>query len=395
MPVFPSFVYNGAMKLRQLECIDDIPAEQWNRLAGDANPFLRHEFLAALEHNGCVGETYGWLPRHLLVLDDNSSPVGAMPLYAKDNSYGEFVFDWAWADAYERAGIPYYPKLVCAVPYTPATGTRLLVAPEDPHADEIRNLLGAHAREYALRSGMSSLHWLFPDAADTGTLAEQGLLLRMGCQFHWENAGYRDFDDFLERFNAQKRKKVRRERKRVTEAGVELEVVHGHEASDEQWRTAHHYYHSTFEKKWGYPTLNLGFFREIGRTMGDRVVLVFAYHDGRPVAGAINLRGRDTLYGRHWGCDARFHSLHFEACYYQGIDYCIRTGLQRFEPGAQGEHKISRGFLPTATWSAHWIADARFRQAIGDFLRRETVAMEQYMEELADHAPYKAAPARE
>ncbi|MGA7801892.1 MAG: GNAT family N-acetyltransferase [Gammaproteobacteria bacterium] len=381
------------MKLQQLECIDDIPAEQWNQLVGDTNPFLRHEFLSALEHNACVGENYGWLPRHLVALDADNRLQGAIPMYAKYNSYGEFVFDWAWADAYERAGLPYYPKLVSAVPYTPATGSRLLVAENNPRAAEIRHFLSSQSLEYARDCGVSSLHWLFPNAAETRDLADQGLLLRLGCQFQWENAGYRDFEDFLDRFSSQKRKKVRRERKRVSEAGVELQVVHGHEASDEHWRTAHHYYHSTFEKKWGYPTLNLGFFREIGLTMGDRVVLVFAYHGGRPVAGAINLRGRDALYGRHWGCDAEFHSLHFEACYYQGIDYCIRNGLKRFEPGAQGEHKISRGFLPTPTWSAHWIADGRFRQAIGDFLQRETVAMEQYMEELAEHAPYKAAPA--
>lgn len=376
------------MQLRIIDTLDAVPAADWNRLAGDGNPFLTHEFLSALEHHQCVGEKYGWLPRHLTVYDDDLL-VGAVPLYLKDNSYGELVFDWAWADAYQRAGLRYYPKAVVAVPYTPATGPRLLLHPATD-AEQVGRLLIDAALELSHELSLSSLHWLFTDARDTARLQARGFLLRKGVQFHWQNHGYRDFDDFLERFTAQKRKKLKRERRRVEEQGIELRVVHGHEASDGDWEAAHRFYASTFDRKSGIATLSLGFFREIGHTMGEQVVLIFAYDEGLPVACAINLRGREALYGRHWGCNAEYHSLHFEACYYQGIDYCIRHGLQLFEPGAQGEHKISRGFLPTTTWSAHWIADGRFRTAIADFLHREDRAMIDYTDELREHSPYRA-----
>ena len=376
------------MQIRITDQLDSVPAAHWNALVGDGNPFLRHEFLTALEHHQCVGPSYGWLPHHILVHNDQQRLIGATPFYIKDNSYGEFVFDWSWADAYERAGLPYYPKGVISIPYTPATGPRLLVAGGD-REQSTREILLRPLIELAQRKRLSSLHCLFTNTDDSAFLSDQGLLLRLGYQFHWENRGYRDFDDFLEAFNARKRKKLRRERRRVQEANVEIRVLHGDEADDEQWRMAHHFYRSTFEKKWGVPTLNLGFFQEIARTMGKQIVLVFAYHRGQPVAGAINLRGSDSLYGRHWGCTARFHSLHFEICYYQGIAYCIQNGLRYFEPGAQGEHKISRGFLPTPTWSAHWIADDRFRGVIEDFLRRETRAMRDYIETLHDSSPFR------
>ncbi len=376
------------MQIRITDQLDSVPAAHWNALVGDGNPFLRHEFLTALEHHQCVGPSYGWLPHHILVHNDQQRLIGATPFYIKDNSYGEFVFDWSWADAYERAGLPYYPKGVISIPYTPATGPRLLVAGGD-REQSTREILLRTLIELAQSKRLSSLHCLFTNTDDSAFLSDQGLLLRLGCQFHWENRGYRDFDDFLEAFNARKRKKLRRERRRVQEANVEIRVLHGDEADDEQWRMAHHFYRSTFEKKWGVPTLNLGFFQEIARTMGKQIVLVFAYHRGQPVAGAINLRGSDSLYGRHWGCTARFHSLHFEICYYQGIAYCIQNGLRYFEPGAQGEHKISRGFLPTPTWSAHWIADDRFRGVIEDFLRRETRAMRDYIETLHDSSPFR------
>lgn len=376
------------MELRIVDALDDLPAADWDRLAGDANPFLSHAFLAALERHGCVGEHFGWRPRHLALYDDGRL-IGAVPLYLKDNSYGELVFDFAWADAYRRAGLRYYPKAVVAIPYTPATGPRLLL---DPTADAERaaDLLTGAAVALCGELGLSSLHWLFTDAADTERLRARGFLPRRGVQFHWHNPGYRDFDDFLDGFTAEKRKKLRRERRRVAEAGIELRIVHGHEADDALWRTVHAFYASTFERKSGIATLSLDFFREIGRTMGDRVVLVVAYADDRPVACAINLRGRQALYGRHWGCAAAYHSLHFEACYYQGIDYCIRHGLTLFEPGAQGEHKISRGFVPVSTWSAHWIADDRFRTAIADFLQREDRAMRDYVDDLRGHIPYRA-----
>lgn len=376
------------MRVSVHQSIDDIPAAEWNRLTGGHQPFLRHEFLAALEHHGCVGETFGWLPQHLAVYDKNDRLIGAAPLYLKDNSYGEFVFDWSWADAYERAGQRYYPKLVAAIPYTPATGQRLLVAPDASRAQVTRALING-ALDYARQLRVSSLHWLFPPEADMDDLEHHGLLRRTGCQFHWFNQGYRDFDDFLDTFSSAKRKKVRRERRRVEESGLIIEVVHGHEARDDQIETAEMFYRTTFDRKWGMATLNLEFFQEVARTMGEQLVLVLAREQERYVAGAICFRGTDALYGRHWGCIAEYHSLHFELCYYQGIDYCIREDLRLFEPGAQGEHKVARGFVPTATWSAHWLADPQFGRAIEDFLHREAAGMGRYMEELHGHLPYK------
>lgn len=370
------------------DSIDDIAAAEWNRLVDTAYPFVRHEFLAALEHHGCVGEAFGWRPRHLALRDATGRLNAAAPMYIKDNSYGEFVFDWSWADAYERARLAYYPKLVAAVPYTPATGPRLLVAPEAPEPETMDELISG-AIECARDLRVSSLHWLFTPDDETRHLETHGLMRRMGCQFHWENRGYRDFEDFLQTFNAHKRKKLKRERRRVHETSLALEVVHGSEASPEQLRTAEYFYRSTFDRKWGVATLNLPFFEEIARTMGEQLVLIFAREDSRYIAGAICFRSDDTLYGRHWGCMADYHSLHFEVCYYQGIDYCIRHGLKRFEPGAQGEHKVSRGFVPTPTWSAHWIAHRQFEHAIGDFLRRERMGVHHYMEELREHLPYR------
>jgi hypothetical protein len=376
------------MQLKILTAIADVEAAQWNALAGTGNPFLRHEFLAALERNGCVGEQHGWIPRHLAAIDERGRLLAAVPLYLKDNSYGEFVFDWAWADAYQRNGLHYYPKAVVAVPYTPATGPRLLIA-----AGADRQLLSAQlielAEECCRAERLSSLHWLFTDPLDTQALEQAGLMLRLGCQFHWRNRGYRDFDDYLDNFSSRKRKKVRRERRYVREQDIELRVVHGHQASDEQLRVMSEFYRTTFEKKWGYPTLNLAFFRDLATSMGEQLVFFIAYQQRTIVAGAICLRSDDTLYGRHWGCYQDYHSLHFEACYYQGIDYCISHGLKTFEPGAQGEHKISRGFLPTPTWSAHWIAHQGFREIIGRFLQQETGAMRDYMEELSGQSPFK------
>ncbi len=378
------------MRTTFVESLGAVAASDWNALVGGDHPFLRHEFLAALEEHGCLGERWGWLPRHLLVNDADGRLVGAAPLYLKYNSYGEFVFDWSWAEAYQRRGLRYYPKLVSAIPYTPATGPRLLVAPDsDPEA--VRKALLEAALEKARAEGLSSLHWLFTGPEDTAFLEAQGLMLRAGCQFHWNNRGYRDFDDYLEGFSSHNRKKLRRERRRVQEAGVELEVLGGAEITDEQWRIFHRFYTSTFHKHGGHATLSESFFRALGHTLPDNVVLVLARHGRRYVAAAFNLRSADTLYGRHWGCEAEFHSLHFEACYYAGIDYAIAHGLRRFEPGAQGEHKVGRGFEPTATRSAHWVAHPGFAAAVRDFVGREHGAVEDYMLELAGHLPFKHA----
>ncbi len=315
--------------------------------------------------------------------------LGAAPLYLKFNSYGEFVFDWSWAEAYRRHGLPYYPKLVGAIPYTPATSPRLLLAPGQPHPEITARAMVDYVLEEARRQRWSSIHWLFPTPAEIEQLQSQSFLPRIGCQFHWRNRGYRDFQDFLDTLTAKRRKNINRERRLVREAGLELQILNGRELSEAQWRIVHEFYRSTFERLGGMPTLTLPFFQDIAETLGDRLMLVLAFDQGREVAGAISFRSASTLYGRHWGCRADHDSLHFEACYYQGLDYCIQQGLQRFEPGAQGEHKIYRGFLPTLTHSAHWIAHPGFRQVITDFLDRETPAVRQYAQELLQHSPYR------
>ena len=368
--------------------LESIEPRAWNVLGGDRNPTLSYEFLRALERHGCVGERHGWLPRHFAVYDADDRLIGAAPAYIKDNSYGEFVFDWSWADAYQRHGLHYYPKLVVAVPFTPATGQRLLVA-TDGDFDAIAKVLQSSMLAYCRAQRLTGMHWLFPTGAETDWLAAQGLLRRMGCQYHWHNDDYADFDEFVARFNSRKRKKANRERRRVAEQGVTLSVRHGAELDDLEWRQVHDFYISTYERKWGFPTLNLGFFQELGRTMGERVVVVFAHYAGDTVASALMLRGADTLYGRVWGCRKRFHSLHFEACYYQGIDYCIAHGIQRFEPGAQGEHKISRGFQPTPTWSAHWLAQPEFHDAIARYLRQEVPLMQSQCRDLRELLPFR------
>lgn len=367
--------------------IQDIPARDWNRISGTGHPFLRHEFLAALERHGCVGEVQGWIPRHIAAFEDGEL-VGVVPLYLKDNSYGEFVFDWAWADAYHRAGIAYFPKLVASIPYTPVTGARLLVHPAHDRAAVCSAMID-RALLLMEESRASSLHWLFSNETDTGTLVEKGFLRRTGCHFHWHNDGYASFDDFLDRLSSRKRKKIRRERRHVAEAGVTMDIVTGSNASHEQWQAMHFFYRSTFLKKSGMPTLTLEFFEEISRTMGEQVILVFASHEQRLVAGAIMLRGDNALYGRHWGCLAEFNSLHFEACYYQGIEYCIENELALFEPGAQGEHKISRGFLPCYTWSAHQLANEQFREAIRRYLLQEHEMMVDYHDDLLQTSPFR------
>jgi uncharacterized protein len=376
------------MQVKLIHHLDEIAANEWNALEGGIdNPFLRHEFLAGLERFGCVGDHWGWLPHHLVVYQDDRL-VGAVPMYLKYNSYGELVFDWNWADAYRRAGLDYYPKLVVAVPYSPVTGPRLLInAALD--RQKIADTLIEQAIELAKRLEVSTLHWLFPNQRDIQQLQSHGLLQRCDVQFHWHNQGYQHFDDFLATFNAEKRKKLKRERRRVQEQAVEIEILHGHQTTVEHWQTFHRFYCNTFDRRGGHPTLSEAFFRHLSESMPDSVVLMLAKQAGRYVAGALSLRSSDTLYGRHWGCEERFHSLHFELCYYQGIDYCIEHGLKHFEPGAQGEHKVARGFEPTTTWSAHWIANPGFAQAIGDYLAQERPAMEEYRQELNDHLPFR------
>ncbi|MCG6974920.1 MAG: GNAT family N-acetyltransferase [Acidiferrobacterales bacterium] len=370
--------------------IETVDAEQWNRLAGDQNPFLRHEFLLALEQTGCVGDGTAWQPRHLLLIEKGTL-VGAVPLYLKYDSYGEYVFDWAWANAYQQNGLSYYPKLVAAVPFTPVTGSRMLANPGE-HQDTIRRQLIEAALALANSLNVSSLHWLFTPSSETGLLVQHQHLKRTGYQFHWANAGYSSFDDFLETFSSSKRKKVKRERRHVRDAGIEMEIVEGRAIDDNLWRKFYAFYRSTIECRGAIPYLNLDFFREIGRSMADNIVLVLARQEDRYVAGALNLKGRDTLFGRYWGSLEEYNSLHFETCYYRAIDYCIENDLQRFEAGAQGEHKLSRGFLPSSTYSAHWLRHPEFYRAISEFLEREQHGVEDYVDLLERHSPYKKAP---
>lgn len=375
------------MELRSIERIEDIPAADWDALNTTGYPFLQHGFLAALEEHGAVSARTGWQPHHLTVYDDDQL-LAVAPGYLKGHSWGEFVFDFAWADAYERAGGAYYPKLVIAVPFTPATGPRVLHGASLSHA-QAGDALARGARDLVEHYGLSSIHWLFPWRDDVYPLADAGYSIRHGCQFHWFNAGYRDFEDFLDTLSSKKRKNIRRERRRVHEAGIGFRVVHGHEAESALWDALHRFYRTTFELHGNPPLISRDCLAAIGQALGNRMVLIVAEQAETPIAGAICFRDDDALYGRYWGCDAEYDSLHFETCYYQGIAYCIERGLSRFEPGAQGEHKVARGFIPTITRSAHDFTDSRLRHAVDDFIAREREAVYEYAESLTMESPYR------
>ncbi len=377
------------MRLSVVESLEQVPAEDWNRVVGNDNPFLRHEFLYALENTGCTTPASGWSARHLLLhADTGAGLAGLVPMYLKSHSYGEYVFDWAWADAYDRAGLHYYPKLVVTVPFSPVTGDRILVAP-DQDRQSTRNILIGAARGLADDLGVSSLHWLFTTPDDTEALETHGMMRRTGYQFHWQNRGYGSFDDFLAGFSADKRKKIRRERLYVREAGVTMTVLTGADITAVHWDQFYDFYHLTIRKHGAIPYLTRSFFQTLGRTLADRVVMIVGHRHGECVAAALNLRGADTLYGRYWGGQEGINSLHFETCYYRAIEYCIEAGIQRFEAGAQGEHKLARGFLPSRTHSAHWLRRAEFGQAIANFLERERNGLEFYLTELNEHSPFK------
>ncbi len=375
------------MKVQIHTSIDDIPASQWNALVDDRNPFLQHEFLVAMERHDCVGATFGWLPRHIAIYDAETL-VAAMPLYEKHNSYGEFVFDNAWAEAYQRAGLRYFPKLVSAIPYTPATGQRLLAA--KGHEDTCWPVLLQTAQHLAESIDASSFHCLFQTAGEH-QYTSQSLMTRHDCQFHWFNSGYRHFDDFLATLTSKKRKNIRQERRRVQQQNISFRILDGHSATTTDWANFSVFYQRTFDNKWGMATFNQGFFEEVGRTMPDSIVLVLADRDDECIAGALMYRSDSTLYGRHWGCTTEIDLLHFETCYYQGIDYCIREGLDRFEPGAQGEHKVARGFVPVVTRSSHFLRDDLYRDAIEQFCARERDAIDRYIADICNALPYKKA----
>lgn len=372
------------MKLQVTSSLADVPPADWNRLAGD-DPFLQHAFLHALHETGCACPETGWAPQYLLLNDDDGL-AGAMPLYLKSHSYGEYVFDWAWADAYHRHGLEYYPKLLCAIPFTPVVGPRLLA-----QKTEYKKQLIAGALELARRSKAGSLHVLFPSAADLACLGSEGLLLRQGRQFHWQNESYSDFDDFLSRLSHDKRKKIRQERRRVRNAGIRFRWLEGAEITDEDWRFFSRCYSQTYHEHHSSPYLNLAFFRSVGASLPEQFVLVRAERDAKPVAASLLVRNSSRLYGRHWGALEHHPALHFEACYYQGIEYAIARGLQVFEGGAQGEHKMARGLLPVTTQSAHWLAHPEFAAAVENFLDRESAMMEEHGRELAARTPFKSA----
>lgn len=371
----------------------EVDAREWNALVArqeQPTPFLRHEFLSALTSTQCATEETGWAPRFVTLVDERTGSLAAMaPLYVKHHSYGEYVFDWAWADAYQRNGLSYYPKLVCAVPFTPVQGTRLIAAD-----DAARRQLAATLVALAEQSDVSSLHVLFPTEREADALAGLGMMRREGIQFHWLNDGYRNFDDFLSTLEQKKRKNIRAERRKVREAGVTLRRVRGEDVTDAEWRFFNRCYRQTYREHFSSPYLNLDFFRTIGQSMPENLLLVIAEHEGRPIASSLLIYQRDAktggaLYGRYWGAIEHVPCLHFETAYYQPLEFCIEEKLAVFEGGAQGEHKMARGFMPTVTHSAHWLAHPSFADAVARFLDNEANMIHAHVDELREHDPFK------
>lgn len=376
------------MQIELLDSARELSDDDWQRLGTGGDPFISRAFLGAAEETGAAGAALAWQALHVALRDDAGRLAGLLPLYLREHSFGDFSRDWNWAPAWRQAGREYYPKLVSGVPYTPSPGPRLLAC-ADADASTALALIDAALRLVEeLRA--SSWQCLFVREPDRQQLEAAGLLMRRGVQFHWLNRGYRDFADFLQGFNAEKRKKLKRERRAVAEAGLRIEVRHGDEIDAPLWRALYRHYRDTFQRYGNHPAFKLEFFQRVGAELGRRMVVFVAWREAQPVASAILYRDAAALYGRHWGTDIACPGLHFELCYYQGIEYAIRHGLQRFEPGAQGEHKLARGFEPVTTWSAFWIADARMRDIVENFLRREDGAMQDYQAEMAQHLPYKA-----
>ena len=376
------------MELELLTSLSQINAAEWDALAPPGHPLLSHHFLHGLETSDCTTEDAGWQPCHLRLWDGDKT-LALAPSYLKSHSYGEYVFDWAWADAWHRSGLNYYPKLVTGIPFTPATGPRLLLA-QDADADAVYAALIAGVGQWAQQQSVSSWHLLFPEQSVCDSLAEIGMHRRVATQFHWHNRGYRDFDDFLDTFSSRKRKSLRRERRRVQEQGLKLHTLVGNDINAGHWEQFYRFYQMTYAKRSGHGGyLSREFLTQVAAGMGDRVVMVLAEHESGPVAAALYFRSNDTLFGRYWGCIKEFDCLHFEACYYRGIEYCIAEGINTFDPGAQGEHKIQRGFEPRLTFSNHWIAEPGLDAAVADFTAREAEQVEAYRKEAATLLPFK------
>lgn len=378
--------------LKLVESIGEIPADQWADCAagvpgGADNPFIRHDFLRILEESGSVGGDTGWMPRHLTLSDGQGRLLAVMPLYVKSHSYGEYVFDNGWAQGFERAGGRYYPKLLSAVPFTPVTGPRLLLRADAPPGAAAAMLTGL--RRLAGDNGLSGVHVNFVTPAEYRDFTAQGWLGRIGTQYHWTNQGYRSFDDFLASFSSRKRKAVRKERQAVADSGLSLFTLTGDDLREEHWDAFDRLYRATSDRKWGWPYLTRDFFFRLGETMADQVVLVMARDGSRWVGGALNMLGGDTLYGRNWGGAGEYPFLHFEACYYRALDFAIERGLARVEAGAQGEHKIQRGYLPVETYSVHHLTHPGLRDAVAGFLENERSFMAQEIAALMAESPYK------
>ena len=378
---------DGQVTVRVVESVAAIAAAEWDACAGADNPFLSHAFLSALETSGSVSPETGWLPQHLVASDDAGAVLGVVPAYLKSHSQGEYVFDHGWAEAYIQAGGRYYPKLQIAVPFTPATGRRILLKPgADPG---LVGRLAEASLALAEKRRASSVHITFPTEAEWTELGAAGWVQRTGLQFHWINEGYKTFDDFLEALASRKRKTLRKERREVADSGIVVRALTGKEIEERHWRTFHRYYLDTVDRKWAHAYLNEAFFLRLGETMADRVVMIVGEAGGRMIAGALNLLGTDTLYGRNWGADGDYRFLHFEACYYRAIDFAIEHGLKRVEAGAQGPHKIQRGYLPTTTYSLHHVFDPRLAKPVADALKRERAHVAREIAKLMEFSPFR------
>jgi len=375
------------MKISLINRIDEIPREDWNGITGLEYPFIRYEFLHALEKSACVSEETGWTPQHCLVYD-NGDLIALMPLYRKIHSHGEYVFDFEWAHAYRQHGLSYYPKWLTAIPFTPCEGERLFVKTGVEKKAVLESILN-HINKTAETENISSWHCLYPTSTEIELLKSAELSIREGVQFRWINKGYRDFKDYLDSFNSKKRKTLLRERRFINDQGIVLKQIQGKDITEQQLDVFFQFYQLTYLKHGNPPYLNLEFFKEIAETMPEQLLLILAVKNSTYVGAAFSLVGGDSFYGRYWGCYEEYHSLHFEACYYQGLEYCIKNRLTRFDSGAQGEHKIARGFEPVITYSAHWICDPEFATAIKGFTKREASLMEKYRTNAAELLPFK------
>ena len=376
------------MKIKFFDSIDDIDPALWNSIANSENPFLRHEFLSALEKSDSVSPATGWRPRHLVVYDREVA-VAVLPLYLKSHSYGEYVFDFSWANAYQRYGLDYYPKLLSAIPFVPATGARLAYL-KSVDIEKLFSFVADSLINEAIQSDRSSIHILLADQQEANLWNEHKLNLKITTQFHWHNNNYKHFPDFLETFNSRKRKAVKKERQAIRDQQIEIEHLTGTSITSGHWDNFYHFYQDTYLKRSGHKGyLTREFFSRIQQSMLEQTLLIFAKKNDRYIAGALYFFNTTTLYGRHWGCVEEIEFLHFELCYYQGIDFCIKKQLQKFEAGAQGEHKIQRGFIPSPVYSNHWIADERFREAINHNIVEESQANLAYIEEMKEFLPFK------